>query len=141
MIMNSSPIQMEWFYKVEGEKTKLNWFLLEIALEYYSRITESHELKSYRKQYSKKQIAQYCTYYARRAKDDLLKYVKGRRKHFYTYQEYIDDFYPYHTNEQNELLAKVGNEAWEHMLRACNNCPEQCLRDYRSKCIFFETYK
>jgi purine nucleoside permease len=64
MKMNNSPIQMEWFHNLEGEKTKFNWFLLEIALEYYSRINESSELKAYRKQYSKKEIALYCTYYA-----------------------------------------------------------------------------
>jgi len=55
MQMNNSPIQMEWFYYLEGEKTKLNWFLLEIALEYYSRIMESHELRGYKKQYNNKQ--------------------------------------------------------------------------------------
>ena len=141
MIMNHSPIQMEWFYNLEGEKTKFNWFLLEIALEYYSRIMGSSELKAYRKQYNNKQIAQYCTYYARRSKTDLLKYVKGQRKNFYTYQEYIDDFYPHHTEQQNELLSKVGNEAWEHMLEGCINCPQQCLNDYRSRSIFFEKYK
>ena len=141
MVMNNSPIEMEWFHNLEGEKTKFNWFLLEIALEYYSRIMESTELKAYRKQYSNKQIAQYCTYYARRAKNDLLKYVKGRRKQLYTYQEYIDDFYPHHAACQNELLGKIGNEAWEQMLKGCKACPQQCLKDYQSKSIFFEKYK
>jgi hypothetical protein len=141
MVMNNSPIQMEWFNNLEGEKTKFNWFLLEIALEYYSRIMGCAELKTYRKQNSNKQIAQYCTYYARRAKTDLLKYVKGQRKHIYTYEEYIEDFYPYHKPEQNKQLSEVGNETWEHMLKACGNCPQSCLKDYRSKSIFFEKYK
>jgi len=39
-----TPIKLEWFYYLEGEKTKLNWFLLEIALEYYDRIRDSQEL-------------------------------------------------------------------------------------------------
>ena len=141
MLLNNSPIQMEWFNNIEGEKTKLNWFLLEIALEYYNRIMESPNLKTYRKQYSNKQIAQYCTYYARRTKEDLLKYLKGRRKTIHLYQEYIDDFYPHHTDMQNEILSDIGNEAYGHMLNSCNICPQQCLRDYRSKSIFFETYK
>ena len=141
MKMNNSPIQMEWFYNLEGEKTKFNWFLLEIALEYYSRINVSGELKAYRKQYSNKEIALYCTYYARRAKSDLLKYVKGQRKYLYTYEEYIEDFYPHHPVEQNERLSKIGNETWEHMLKACETCPQQCLKDYRSNSIFFEKYK
>ena len=132
---------MEWFYSIEGEKTKFNWFLLEIALEYYSRIRHSSELKAYRRQYNNKQIALYCTYYARRSKDDLLKLVKGRRKYMHTYQEYIDDYYPHHTNEQNDILSKVGNEAWEHMLTSCQTCPQRCLQDYQSVSRFFEDYK
>jgi len=141
MQMNNSPIQMEWFYYLEGEKTKLNWFLFEIALEYYSRIMESSELKAYKKQYNNKQIALYCTYYARRGKTDVLKYIKGRRKHLHTYKEYIDDYYPNRTNEENDILSKVGNETWEHMLNACHACPQQCLNDYQSRSIFFEKYK
>jgi len=141
MIMNSSPIQMEWFYNLEGEKTKFNWFLLEIALEYYSRIMESSELKAYKKKYNNKQIALYCTYYARRSKEDVLKYVKGRRKYLHTYQEYIDDYYPNHKDEENDILSKVGNETWEHMINACHVCPQKCLSDYKSTSIFFEKYK
>jgi len=141
MQMNHSPIQMEWFYDIEGEKTKFNWFLLEIALEYYSRIMGTPELKSYKKQYSNKQIALYCTYYARRSKEDVLKYVKGRRKYMHTYQAYIDDYYPHHTDEQNEILSKVGNETWEHMINSCHTCPQSCLNDYQSESMFFEKYK
>ena len=94
MLMNNSPIQMEWFYYIEGEKTKFNWFLLEVALEYYSQIMRSTELETYRKQHSNKHIALYCTYYARRSKEDLLKVVKGRRKRMQVYEEYIFDYYP-----------------------------------------------
>jgi hypothetical protein len=35
---NYTPIQIEWFYYLEGNKTKLNWFLLETALEYFFRL-------------------------------------------------------------------------------------------------------
>jgi len=52
------------------------------------------------------QIALYCTYYARRSKEDVLKYVKGKRKYMHTYQEYIDDYYPHHPDEQNDILSK-----------------------------------
>jgi len=75
-----SPIRMEWFYRLHDEKTKLGWYLLELALEYYGRIMDSPELGSYRERYSEGQIAQYCAYYARRLKESLLKYMRGQRK-------------------------------------------------------------
>jgi hypothetical protein len=141
MLYNRIPIRIEWFYHLEGEKTKLNWFLLEIALEYYDRIMDSLELATYRSLYDNKQIAQYCTYYARRAKESLLRCLRGRRKSIVLYREHIDDFYPHHTAQMNKTLAKVGNETWDHMLAACENCPQQCLVDYRSRSFDFDIYE
>jgi hypothetical protein len=141
MSLSHIPIKMEWFYYLEGEKTKLNWFLLEIALEYYDRIMDSPELESYREQYDKKQIAQYCTYYARRVKESLLKCLRGQRKNILLYPEYIEDFYPHHTKSQNKALGKVGKEAVDHMLSACEDCPQQCLIDYRSRSMVFDEYE
>ena len=80
MGLNYTPIKIEWFYYLEGDRTKLNWFLLEVALEYYTRIKSSPELASYREQYDEMQIAQYCTYYVRRLKEGVLKCLQGKRK-------------------------------------------------------------
>jgi len=140
MLSSRTPIRIEWFYYLEGEKTKLNWFLLEIALEYYDRIKDSPDLASYRKQYDDMQIAQYCTYYARRMKESLLRCLRGQRKSIILYKEHIDDFYPHHTKEMNMALSKVANEAWAHMLDACENCPQQCLDDYMARSRDFDVY-
>jgi hypothetical protein len=141
MGLNYTPIQMEWFYYLEGDRTKFNWFLLEVALEYYTRIMDSHELKSYREQYNKEQIAQYCTYYVRRLRDGLLKFIRGRRKSINIYQEHITDFYPHHTHQMNSKLSAVAQEALMHMMSACKNCPGQCLIDYQSRSMDFDVYK
>ena len=141
MGLSYTPIQIEWFYHLEGNRTKLNWFLLEVALEYYGRIMESPELKSYRDQYNKEQIAQYCTYYVRRMKEGLLKCIRGQRKRSNIYQEHITDFYPHHTHQMNSTLSAVAEEALTHMLSACKNCPQQCLIDYQSRSMDFDVYK
>jgi len=141
MGLSYTPIQIEWFYYLEGDRTKLNWFLLEVALEYYSRIMGNPELKSYREQYNKEQIAQYCTYYVRRMKDGLLKFIRGRRKCINLYQEHITDFYPHHLRQMNSTLSATAEEALKHMLSACKNCPQQCLLDYQSRSMDFDIYK
>ena len=136
-----TPIELEWFYYLEGEKTKLNWFLLEIALEYYDRIRDSQELVTYREQYSEQQIAQFCAYYARRFKKSVLNCLCGRRKSIVIYREHISDFYPQHSDELNSELNAVAWEAVDHMLSGCEHCPQQCLGDYKARSPFFEEYQ
>jgi hypothetical protein len=133
-------MQMEWFHNIEGNKTKLNWFLMETALEHYDRIMENEILASYRKLYTKEQIAIFCTYFARRMKESLMDSLRGRRKNIITRYEYIRDYYPNHDNDTNDLLQAAANEAWEHMLKACEHCPQQCLDDYKSRCMEFDLY-
>jgi len=140
MGLSYTPIEIEWFYYLEGERTKLNWFLLEVALEYYTRIKSSPELASYREHYDENQIAQYCAYYVRRLKDGLLKFLRGKRKCINLYQEHIADFYPHHAHQLNSALSAVAQEALAHMLSACKTCPSQCLIDYRSRCLDFDIY-
>lgn len=140
MGVSFTPIQIEWFYYLEGEKTKLNWFLLEVALEYYMRIRSNTDLQPYREQYTEEQIAQYCTYYVRRMKESLLKCIRGQRKSITLYQEHVADFYPQHPDQQNKALNKVAKEALDHMLSACENCPAMCLHDYTSRSMDFDIY-
>jgi len=141
MLQNTTPIRKRWFYHLHGYKTKLNWLLMEIALEYYDRIKDSTELEFYRDKYDSEHIAQYCTYYARRIKESLLKYLRGQRKSVILYRDYVEDFYPQHSEEQNRALQKVGKEAFDHMISSCVNCPQQCLRDYKARCTIFENYE
>jgi len=140
VLFNFTPIQKEWFQRLDGGKTKLNWFLLEVALEYYDRIRDSAELAPYREQYSEDQIAQFCAYYARRMKKSLLDCIRGRRKRAMACQEYIDDFYPHHGDKLNGLLNDVAKEAWDSMVGGCRLCPQQCLADYMGRATLFDEY-
>ena len=141
MIMNLSPIQIEWFYYLEGEKTKLNWYLLEITLEYYDRIMVKPELKSFCEQYNEKQIAQYCAYYARRIKESILRYLRGQRKRVIFYHEYAGDFYPHHDAQMNALLSRVAREAFDYMWPRCKVCPQRRLWEHEDRSPLFDEYQ
>lgn len=138
---NFTPIQMEWFYHIYGNKTKLNWLLLETALECYFRIRDSAALTDYRKQYDDLQIAQFCTYYARRMKSSLLNCLRGQRKSVIHYRDYVDDFYPHHDDQMNCAIEDAAVEAWTHMLSACENCPQGCPYDYEAETTLFDDHK
>ena len=141
MLFNLSPIQMEWFYDLDGCKTYLNWFLLEFALENYSFIQKEPALKVYREQYTEQQIAQYCAYLARRMQKSLFDRIYGRTKHTHFYQEYIDDFYTHHDHRMNGALGATALAALNHLQSACEACGQQCLSNYNATCRFFDEYK
>jgi hypothetical protein len=138
---NFTPIQFEWFYSLEGDKTKFNWFLMETALECFFRIRDSETLAVYRKQYDDQHLAHFCAYYARRMKPSLLNCLRGRTKKIIHYKAYIDDFYPQHDEQLNRTLEDAAIEAWRYMLSSCGNCPEQCLSDYKARSYFFDEWK
>ena len=141
MILNNSHIQMEWFYDIEGEKTKLNWYLLELSLEYYDRIKGSPELSDYRAEYGDKHIAYYCAYYARRLKKSLLNYIKGRNKTVIFYQEYVSDYYPQFCDQKTLLMSRMARESFDQMWPGCRACPQQCLWEHEEKSPLFDEYQ
>jgi len=141
MIMNATPIQMEWFHNLEGDRTKLNWFLLELAMEYYDSIRTSPELKEYREQYDENQIAQYCAYYARRMKKSMLNGFRGLRKTYIFYEEYATDFYPHHESYLNNALTRIAMDAFEALRSVCGACQQRCMDDYMSRSIMFDGHK
>ena len=144
MILNNSPIKMEWFYDIggtEGEKTKLNWYLLEIALEYYDRIMCSPELEPYRERHGEEQIALYCAYYARRLKEGVLKYIRGQRKNVIFYQYYVSDYYPQHSDHLTGLLSRAARASFDNLWPVCRACPQQCLWEHEGKSPLFDEYQ
>jgi hypothetical protein len=132
---------MEWFLNLEGEKTKLNWYLMELAMDYYGIIIKSPELKTYRTLYDDQEIARYCAYYARRMKKSFLNCLRGRTKNIIFYEEYITDYYPHHKDGLNDTLNRKAMEAFEQMHSNCEDCPHICLRDYRGYMPLFDEYK
>jgi len=141
MLFNPTPIQMEWFYDIEGDKTKLNWYLLEISMEYYSRIMDSPELAPYREQNDEGQVALYCAYYARRLKKSLLDYLRGRRKTVIFYQDYVYDYYPQYDDQLTGFLSRMARASFDHMWPECRACPQQCLWGHGDKSPLFDEYK
>jgi len=141
MIENNTPIRMEWFYYIEGNKSKLNWFLFAFALEYYDAISRSAALEDYRNQYGAQYIAQYCAYFARRLKESLMNELRGRTKRVIFYERYISDFYPHHNSELDYALNQQAMDAFEALQSKCDECTQRCLFDYMAISAYFDEYK
>ena len=141
MIENTTPIRVEWFYYIEGNKSKLNWFLFEFALGHYDAINSSPEFEDYRRQYGERHIAQYCSYFARRIKESILNELRGRTKRVIFYERYISDFYPHHDSELDFAMNRIAMESFEALQTKCDDCPQRCLYDYMAISAYFDEHR
>ena len=110
-------------------------------MDYYMCLIHDTKLESYRGEYDKKQIGQFCAYYARRLTDSVLKYVKGQRKNVIFYPDHIQDFYPHFTEKQVDGLLNAAYDALGCILDSCVSCSQRCLDDYGSRSGNFELYE
>ena len=140
MKMPGADIKAEWFYENDAGKTKLNWFLYEVALEYQMFIKDTPELKPYRKSHGDRNIALFCAHYAKQMKQSVLDRLDGKSDATVLYEEYITDFYPGLPQNQVRLLLDAAGDAWDSHLSVCGTCPTRCLSEKEQRCELFDRY-
>jgi hypothetical protein len=128
-LMEDAYIKEEWFYVGEEEKTKLNWFLYESALEYHMFIKGDRYLGTFRKTHGPVKIGEFCTYYAKRMRASVIERLEGKSDATTLYEEYITDFFPRIRRKDMLRLMKVAEAAWESHLSVCVVCPVRCLSE------------
>ena len=139
-MLESEAIKAEWFLEGENPKIKLNWFLYEVALEYYSFIQRSKALSQYRVAHSETEIARFCTYYAKRMRKSVLARLAGLTDATVIEEECISDYYPENSARTNRSLLKAACEAWDSHLAVCEICPTRCISERDRYCGFFDSY-
>lgn len=135
------PIKPEWFYSNEKEKTKINWFCFEYALELYTAIMKSSALKRYKAITKPENIADFCTYLALRMKKSVYDRLSGATDAVIMDEEYIESYYPEHTQHQNMKIMNVAFEAWDSLVAICETCPTRCISERERKSEFFDEYR
>jgi len=135
------PIKAEWFYTDESEKTKINWFCFEYALEFYTFIMKSKALKKYRRINSSEKIAAFCTHFAKQMKKSVYDRLAKLTPAVIIDEEYIASYYPKNTRRQNKVFIAVAGEAWDNMLSACEVCPVRCIGEGKKRSEFFDRYE
>jgi hypothetical protein len=145
------------FYQRDSEKTKLNWFCYEYANNIYISIRASKNLARYRGRHKHEDIAAFCLYFAKRVREvvlerlttrsDIVIFERATKKPesgagtgaVAAEVEYVYGFYPKCPPKQAEALLEAAMRAWREQLKTCRNCPSQCLRDWLSLCVMFDS--
>ncbi len=117
------------FFSKPSEKTKLNWFFFEYALEIQSRIDRPLRKKLKRKHIWERDIAEFCRRYAKEMKQPILDKLSGKAPDMILSHEPIEEFFPSLNDYLINKLLAVAVEAWEGMLDMCVSCPIRCISE------------
>ena len=139
MAQKHGTIQPEWFY-AGSNKTKLDWFLFEVALEYQQVIGFDKTLALYRNTHSPEDIARFCAYFSRRMEKSVLERLAVQTDAVVFYEDYVTDYYPDISRRQTDALIKAAIKAWDDMLAVCEACPERCISEKDLPSTLFDSY-
>ncbi|MFC1836295.1 hypothetical protein ACFL2Q_16505 [Thermodesulfobacteriota bacterium] len=133
-------ITPDQFYSKKREKTKLNWFCFEYALELEKSIQVERGLDSKltRKGVDAAQIAQFCVHYSKHMKEEVLHQVSGRIPQVRIRYEPIESFFPKIGDALVDQLLTTAAKAWDSHLGCCVMCPTRCISEKDQRATMFD---
>jgi len=126
------------FYSVEHEKTKLNWFCYELALNFEHTITSELEKKLRRRGIFEEHIADFSIYFAKKMKGIILQKLSGEIEKVYFSYDLVELYFPTLNDRLvNKILDAVA-KAWDEQLSICEICPTRCISEKDVYCTMFD---
>ena len=128
------------FYSTEAEKTKLNWFLFELAREIESSVKGNKRLKKQllRKGIDDSRIGDFCVYYAKSMKIQILERLSGGIPHVQLGYEKIESFFPEIGDRLVDQMLTLVGEAWNAQTELCVVCPTRCISERDQAASMFD---
>jgi len=126
------------FYSAEHEKTKLNWFCYELALNFELEI--KHKLGKRLKRYgiSEEDMADFSIYLAKRMKGILLQKLSGEIETVYFSYEMVESYFLKLSDRMVDKMLGVIENAWDEQLSFCEICPTRCVTERHAYCTMFD---
>lgn len=137
---NGKQITPDQFYSKEREKTKVNWFCFEYALELEKSIRADRGLwsKLSRKGVDAAQVAGFCVDYSKHMKKEVLLQVSGRIPQVRIRYEPIENFFPTIGDALVDQLLTAAAKAWDSQLECCIVCPTRCISEKGQRSMMFD---
>ena len=121
------------FYSNESDKTKLNWFLFEYAAEFDSHIKRPLRKRLKRKKIDNRKIAEFCMYYSKKMKGEILDKLSGRIENVSLSYHAIEEFFPHLSDKLVDDLLTSAFDAWDSITSMCVKCPTRCISEKDNK--------
>ena len=126
------------FYTKEKDKTKLNWFLFEFALEIESHIKRPLRKRLKRKNIDDRKIADFCIFYSKKMKQEILDKLAGKTENVALSYHAIEEFFPKLSDKLVDNLLTSVFGAWESITSMCVECPTRCISERDRKAPMFD---
>ena len=119
------------FFSCKKEKTKLNWFCFEFALEFQNFIYRDLKLKSQlkRKKIDDEAIAKFCIHYAKHMKKPILDKITGLSENLTLSYLEIENYFPSIDDCLVDRLLTIAGKAWDSQTELCMCCPTRCISE------------
>lgn len=128
------------FFSTNKDKTKLNWFLFEYALELEAFVWRDKELgKRLRGMgIGEREVAAFCVSHAKHMKREILDRVSGKTKNVRIGYEEVEAYFPTIGDELVDRLLTKAAEAWDSQTEACVVCPTRCISEKEQRAPMFD---
>ncbi len=133
-----TPITPAAFYRNEKDKIKLNWFLFEYAAELDTHIKRPLRKRLKHKNINNRKIAEFCIYYSKHMKDEILNKLSGRIDNVSLSYHAIEDFFPHLNDKLVDDLLTSAFDAWDSLTLMCVTCPTRCISEKDKKSTMFD---
>lgn len=119
------------FFSCKEEKTKLNWFCFEFALEFLNFINRDLKLKSQlkRKNIDEEGVAKFCIHYAKHMKKPIRDKITGLSEKLTLSYHEIEKFFPFIGDRLVDRLLTIAGKAWDSQTELCVCCPIRCISE------------
>jgi hypothetical protein len=135
---NNLAILTPAFYTNEKDKIKLNWFLFEYAAELDSHIKRPLRKRLKRKNIGNRKIAEFCIYYSKEMKGEILDKLSGRIENVSLSYHAIEEFFPHLNDKLVDDLLTSAFDAWDSITSMCVKCPTRCISEKDNKASMFD---
>jgi len=135
-----SIIKPTEFYPDETGKTKLNWFLFELALSFEVFITRDLDKKLRKWKIGEREIADFSIHAAGEMKYPILNALCEKSGDIVFSREMVESFFP--EIKGNKLTCEILealDEALAFQLDSCIDCSNRCLLHREQFCTMFDT--
>ncbi|KHE93064.1 MAG: hypothetical protein K8F52_04520 [Candidatus Scalindua rubra] len=117
------------FYSEESEKTKLNWFCYEYALELQTFFNQKLKRKLLKKNINKNGIADFCIYHSKFMKGPILDRLSGKNNDLEITYHPIEKFFPFIGDKLVDEILTIVGKAWDSQTEVCVQCPTRCISE------------
>ena len=126
------------FFSNESEKTKLNWFCFEFAAEIQGHVKKSLKKKLQKAGVSDEDLANFCIFYSKNMKPQILKCVAGKQENIHLSYLPIEQYFSSLNDKLVDDLLTVVENAWKNITDMCVVCPTRCISEKDRKADMFD---